>query len=61
MQNIDIKVKGDQLTITVNLKAPAIPSSTGKTLLIASTRGAQDVAHPTLSGLKVAVNIMVPA
>lgn len=61
MQNIMMKVDGDKLVITVDLKAKALPSSTGKTKLVASTRGAAAVAYDGLPGLKVAVNVTIPA
>lgn len=60
MDNVDMKIQGDKLTITVDLNAPGTRSSTGKTLLIASTRGAKDVVHKR-SGVKVALNVTVPA
>jgi hypothetical protein len=56
MENCEMKVTGDKLVITVDLKAPGAPSSTGKTLLIASTRGATAIDHPR--GIKVALNVM---
>ena len=37
--NVKYTVKGDTLTITVNLKAPTTPSGSGKTSVIASSRG----------------------
>ena len=40
MENVDLKVDGDKLVITVDLKPKGKLSSTGKTLLVASTRGA---------------------
>jgi hypothetical protein len=57
VDNVDMKVVGDKLTITVDLKAKGKPSSTGKTLLIASTRGAVAVDHNR--GVKVALNVTV--
>lgn len=45
MTNMDVKVNGDTLTITVDLSkaSQARPSSTGKTLLVGSTNGAVPV------------------
>ena len=43
MQNVATKVSGDKLVITVNLKAKATPSASGKTNVIASTRGNQPI------------------
>lgn len=45
MQNVVTKVAGDKLVITVNLKAEATPSASGKTMVIASTRGNQPVPY----------------
>jgi hypothetical protein len=60
MQNIEMKVDGTKLTIVVDLTKPGTPSSTGKTKLIASTRGAAPVDYEKLPGLKVQVNVTVP-
>jgi hypothetical protein len=43
MRNINMTVKGNVLTITCDLEADKIPSSTGKTLIVASTEGNQKV------------------
>ncbi len=43
MQNVTTKVTGNKLTITVDLKAKATPSVSGKTMVIASTRGNQAI------------------
>jgi hypothetical protein len=60
-ENIVCEVVGDTLALTIDLKAQAVPSATGKTLLVASTRGAIPVSYPSLPGLKVSVNVTVPA
>lgn len=39
MKNIDIKVKGNIATITVELNQDHGPSASGKTTLVASTQG----------------------
>ncbi len=39
MKNIEIAVKGNTLTITVDLTKEFGPSSSGKTIIIASTEG----------------------
>jgi hypothetical protein len=59
MDNVEIKVTGDKLVITVDLTRPGVQSSTGKTKLIASTHGAEPVDYKR-RGLKVALNVMVP-
>jgi ABC-type cobalamin/Fe3+-siderophores transport system ATPase subunit len=43
MKNIDVKVKGNQLTITVDLSKEFGPSASGKTIIIASTEGNQKI------------------
>jgi hypothetical protein len=60
MNGIDMKVTGDKLVLTIDLTARGAPSSTGKTLLVASTRGAVAIEYPKRPGLKVAVNVTVP-
>jgi ABC-type Fe3+/spermidine/putrescine transport system ATPase subunit len=39
MENVDIKVTGDTLVLTVDLKKRLGPSGSGKTTVIATTRG----------------------
>ena len=39
MKNVDMKVNGNILTITVDLAKEFGPSSSGKTIIIASTEG----------------------
>lgn len=53
MQNIQTKVTGSKLTIEVDLSAQGQPSASGKTLVIASTRGNQEVAP----GVKLGLNL----
>jgi hypothetical protein len=60
MAGIEMKVRGDKLMLTIDLTATGEPSSTGKTLLVASTRGAVAVDYPKRSGMKVAVNVTAP-
>ena len=43
MQNVDVKVSGNVLTIQVKLDAQTTPSATGKTQVIASTHGNQPI------------------
>jgi hypothetical protein len=61
MQNVEMKVEGNKLILIVDLSKPGVLSSTGKSKLIASTRGAAAVAHPKIAGLKAALNVTVPA
>ncbi len=39
MKNVELSVKGNTLTITVDLTKDFGPSSSGKTIIIASTEG----------------------
>lgn len=55
MDNIKMTVDGDELVIRINLKAPTTPSASGKTDVIASTRGNADV--PGQPGTKIGLNI----
>ena len=43
MQNVATKVTGTKLVITIDLKAKATESASGKTMVIASTRGNQAI------------------
>ena len=43
MQNVTTKVTGDKLTITVNLKSKGTASKSGKTTVVASSRGNQPI------------------
>ncbi len=39
MKNVEMRVEGDLLTITIDLSKEYGPSSSGKTIIIASTEG----------------------
>lgn len=39
MKNVELTIKGDILTITVDLTKDFGPSSSGKTIIVASTEG----------------------
>ena len=39
MQNVKTKIEGQTLTITIDLNADKTPSKSGKTMVLASTRG----------------------
>lgn len=61
VDNITFKVEGKKLIITVeDLDAAGTLSSSGKTKLIASSRGAWPVEYKR-PGLKIALNVTVPA
>jgi len=44
MKNVEIRTEGTKLIITVDLTKTFGPSSTGKTIIVASTEGNQKVA-----------------
>lgn len=45
MKNVDMKVDGDKLTITVDLAKEFGPSSSGKTIIVASSEGNQTIEY----------------
>lgn len=53
--NAEIRVEGDTLTITVDLKRNCGLSSTGKTLTVGSTNGFLQI--PTHEGTVVSLNV----
>ena len=53
MQNIEMKVDGNKLTIVVDLTKEFGPSKSGKTIMIASTQGNQAVQPGVMVGLNV--------
>lgn len=56
MRNIETKITGTKLTVTVDLAAPATPSKSGKSQVIASTEG--NVKLQTPQGLvSLGVNV----
>lgn len=57
MQNVKLEVKGNVLTITVNLKAQATPSKSGKSEVIATTSG--NVSVPGTDA-KIGLNVYRP-
>lgn len=56
--NCKMEVKGDTLTITIDLKAKGAVSKSGKTMIIAGTGGFMPTGHA--NGSKVSVNVTVP-
>lgn len=59
MKNVKCSVKGDTLTITIDLKAPRWPSSTGKSHNIGSTEG--NVSVDGYPDIKLGVNCYTAA
>ena len=45
MKNVEMKVRGNILTIKVDLTKEFGPSSSGKTIIIASTEGSKNVPN----------------
>ncbi len=58
MKNVSFKREGSKLIITVDTSVKGEPSSSGKTLLVATTEGNTDV--PGLDGGKIGINVYVP-
>jgi hypothetical protein len=55
MKNVSMTVKGHKLTIVVDLMGDFGPSSSGKTVIVASTNGPAEIeGHPSIKlGLNV--------
>lgn len=58
MKNIEMRVEGDILTITVDLKQEFGLSSSGKSITVASTEG--NVSVPGHEEVKVGLNVYRP-
>jgi hypothetical protein len=52
-RNIEYSLDGDKLTLVVDLSAKTQPSSSGKTLIIASSEGNKKVTEDVVVGLNV--------
>lgn len=55
MKNVEMKIDGNILTITVDLSQEFGPSSSGKTIIIASTEG--NISVPGAEDKKVGLNV----
>jgi hypothetical protein len=55
LKNVDMKLEGNLLTIEVDLTKEFGPSSSGKTIIIASTEGNQSV--PGSENVKIGLNV----
>jgi len=55
MKNVDMKVEGQTLTITVDLSKDFGESSSGKSMIIATTEG--NVSIPDKEDVKIGLNI----
>jgi len=58
MENIKTEVKGDKLTITIDLKARLGESRSGKSMLIAKTGG--NIPLPGKTECMFNVNVFIP-
>ncbi|MHC4660815.1 MAG: hypothetical protein ACYS8W_03940 [Planctomycetota bacterium] len=58
MKNVEMKIEGDILTITVDLSKDCGPSKSGKTIIVATTSGNVDI--PEREGVKIGLNIYRP-
>ena len=59
MKNIEMKVEGSKLTITVDLSQRYGKSSSGKSIIIASSEGNQ--ALPSNEDIKIGLNVYTKA
>jgi hypothetical protein len=55
MKNVELQVDGDMLVIKVDLSKEFGPSSSGKTIIIATTEGNQSI--PERDNVKIGLNI----
>jgi len=58
MQNVDFQVQGNQLIIVVDLTQELGVSSSGKSLIIATTSG--NIAVPGFEDIKIGLNVYRP-
>lgn len=57
MNNVEFEVKGNVLTITVDLSAKGTPSASGKNIVVASTRGNVGIGK---GEIKLGLNVYKP-
>lgn len=57
MKNVEMKVEGDRLTIVVDLSKEFGPSSSGKTIIVASSEGNQAIEDYKDGSYKIGLNI----
>lgn len=59
MKNVDMKVEGDTLVIRVDLTKEFGPSSSGKTIIVASSEGNQTIEYekPGKGAYKLGLNV----
>ena len=56
MTNIEMKIEGNTLIIKVDLSKTGGPSASGKSIIIASTKGNQPLPEPH-SDVKIGLNV----
>jgi hypothetical protein len=59
MQNIEMQVDDDMLTLTIDLSERHGSSSSGKSIIVASTEG--NVTVPDHPDIKLGVNVYTPS
>ncbi len=57
MKNIEMKLEGSKLIIKVDLAQDFGPSSSGKSIIIASTEGNQSIPGWEDKGVKIGLNV----
>jgi len=57
MKNVQMKVDGDTLTLTIDLSKEFGPSSSGKTIIVASTEGNQTIEGYKDESYKIGLNV----
>ena len=57
MKNVDLKLDGEKLVITIDLKKTFGPSASGKNIIIASTEGNQSIPGKEEEGIKLGLNV----
>ena len=55
MKNVEMKLEDNILTIKVDLSKEFCPSSSGKTIIVASTEG--NISVPDQEGIKIGLNV----
>lgn len=58
MKNLDLKVEGDILVIKINLNERGAKSSSGKSVIVASSEG--NVSVPGREEFKLGLNVYTP-
>lgn len=61
IKNVEIEVKGDKLTIVIDLTKDFGLTSTEKSFTVASTGGFVGITHGKVPGLKLNLNVIKPA